>query len=155
MISRRARFALHGLIFLAKVGSNRPLRFRLVMDYLRSWSHDLALSSGYVAKIFQDLARAGLVRSMPGRHGGYLLARDPGGITMDQVLFAIDGPPSEECCVLAVGTCDLKDRCGVSGVLDEARQAYLAVLRREDLASLSRRLALPEDVAKSLQKLDS
>jgi len=69
MVSSRARFALHGLAFLAGLPAGESASFSQVFTYLRSWSERLVLSKGYVSKIFQDLSRAGLVRAVPGRSG--------------------------------------------------------------------------------------
>ena len=143
MISRRARYALHGLSFLAKVGDRRPVPFSRIEEYLKTWSHELSLSAGYVAKIFQDLSRAGLVRSVPGRKGGYILGRAAAEISVKDVLRAIDGVGDESCCFLSVGECTLQHGCRLSQVLDQARGAFFRVLEKENLATLARKMALP------------
>jgi Rrf2 family protein len=45
-----------------------------------------------LAKVVQDLARAGVVRTQRGQRGGVTLARDAGRITVLQVIEAIEGP---------------------------------------------------------------
>jgi Rrf2 family protein len=45
----------------------------------------------YLAKSLQALSRAGLVTSMPGRTGGYRLARPADQITMLDVVWAVEG----------------------------------------------------------------
>jgi Rrf2 family protein len=45
-----------------------------------------------LAKVVQDLARAGLVRTMRGRQGGVVLARTAGDITVRDVYEAMEGP---------------------------------------------------------------
>ena len=45
-----------------------------------------------LAKVVQDLARAGLVRTMRGRQGGVVLARSAGDITVRDVYEAMEGP---------------------------------------------------------------
>jgi Rrf2 family protein len=47
------------------------------------------LPASYTAKILGQLARAGLLRSDRGRHGGYTLARAPESITLLEVLQAV------------------------------------------------------------------
>ena len=147
MVSRRARFAIHGLLYLAKKGDGQPISFRQILDYLKSWSLELSLSSGYVAKIFQDLSRAGLVRSIPGRKGGYLLARAPEHVHLIEVLNTLDGIAPPDCCFLSVGECTLQDHCGLSKVLEKARTAFYAVLEGENLLTLSGKMALPPEHA--------
>ena len=47
-----------------------------------------------LAKIFQQLARAGLVVGSRGTHGGYALARPAGELTVLDVILAFESPPS-------------------------------------------------------------
>ena len=147
MVSRRTRFAIHGLLYLTKMASGQPISFRQILTYLKSWSLELSLSSGYVAKIFQDLSRAGLVRSIPGRKGGYVLARPPENIFLLEILATLDGVAPPDCCFLSVGECQMQNHCGISGVLDKARQAFNSVLEGESLGTLAGKMALPATVA--------
>lgn len=48
--------------------------------------------SAYLAKQMQALARADVVQSVPGRNGGYKLARAATEITLLDVVMAVDGP---------------------------------------------------------------
>lgn len=143
MISSRARFALHGLAYLAKSDSAEPMPFPRLFEYLTSWSDRLPLSRGYVGKIFQDLAKAGLVRSVPGRSGGYRLARPPSEVTALDVVRAVDGLPLEDGCLLAEGTCGVTGSCGIVKVLDSAQEAFLRVLREETLEGMARKMPWP------------
>ena len=52
--------------------------------------HDV--SSSYLAKQLQALARAGLIHSVQGKSGGYVLTRAPESITLLDVVRAVDGP---------------------------------------------------------------
>jgi Rrf2 family protein len=49
------------------------------------------LTVAYVAKIVGRLRRAGLVKSVLGRSGGYTLTREPGRITVAEVLNPLGG----------------------------------------------------------------
>ena len=46
----------------------------------------------FLVHILLQLKRAGIVRSVRGAHGGYLLARPPEDITLLDIVQAIDGP---------------------------------------------------------------
>lgn len=50
----------------------------------------------YLLKIMKDLARANILNSKRGPHGGYALARTPGKINLLQVIEAVEGPISEK-----------------------------------------------------------
>jgi len=54
-------------------------------------ARDEGLTVAYVAKIVRLLRRAGLVKSVLGRSGGYTLSREPGQITVAEVLNALGG----------------------------------------------------------------
>jgi Rrf2 family protein len=45
-----------------------------------------------LSKVVQELARAGLVRTLRGRQGGVVLARPPGEISVRDVYEAVEGP---------------------------------------------------------------
>ena len=46
----------------------------------------------FLENILLELKRAGLVRSVRGQAGGFRLARPPGGITLAEIIRALDGP---------------------------------------------------------------
>ncbi len=58
---------------------------------LKAIAERQGLSEHYLEQLFAPLRRAGLVRSVRGAQGGYLLARDAGEITVGDVLRALEG----------------------------------------------------------------
>lgn len=50
------------------------------------------IGEAYLSKIFSKLQKAGIVRSVPGVKGGYVLARAAGDITFWDIIEAIEGP---------------------------------------------------------------
>jgi Rrf2 family protein len=53
---------------------------------------DLGMPRKYLPQILLELKSRGIVRSVRGMAGGYLLARPPAEITLGEVLRAVDGP---------------------------------------------------------------
>ena len=49
----------------------------------------------YLVHILLQLKRAGIVRSVRGAQGGYILAKAPGEVTLHDIVTAIDGPVLE------------------------------------------------------------
>jgi Rrf2 family protein len=143
MISTRARFAIHGLTFLAKGRPGEQASFTRLFEALKSWSDRLVLSKSYVSKIFQDLSRAGLVLAIPGRKGGYRLSRDPREISLLDVVEILDGGERGNCCLLADGRCSVQEACGVVSAIEKAEDAFRAVLRTTTLADTARGMPLP------------
>jgi Rrf2 family transcriptional regulator, iron-sulfur cluster assembly transcription factor len=65
----------------------------------------------FVAKIFQDLVRKGLLVSAKGRGGGFALARKPKDISLYEIVEAVDGTASLNACVVGMARCDDKQPC--------------------------------------------
>jgi Rrf2 family protein len=76
--------AIHYIAFHQHVGVANAKRI----------AEDLGIPSELLAKILQRLAKRRLIRSVNGPKGGYVLARQPGKITVGEVLRAIEGPLS-------------------------------------------------------------
>ncbi len=49
------------------------------------------VSPNYLTQILNELRTAGIVESRRGKHGGYLLARDPAAVTLLDVVMAVEG----------------------------------------------------------------
>ena len=94
--------------------------------------HDIAeqqdVPESYLAKLFQDLNKAGLVRSHRGAKGGFSLARPASEITLRQVIEALQGPISLNRCLDIRDVCPHQDQCAVSLVLREAQEQLLQTL---------------------------
>jgi Rrf2 family cysteine metabolism transcriptional repressor len=99
-ISTRGRYALRAMVDLALHADGEPA---LRQD----------ISADYVAQLFRPLHKAGLVESVKGPGGGYLLARDAADITAGDVVRAVEGPAAVVHCVLEDDdpTCNRVDRC--------------------------------------------
>jgi len=140
MISKRARYALHGVSFLASHSPADIVPFARILKYLRDYSSGLTLSPGYISKIFQDLSRAGIVQASVGRKGGYSLARDSHTVRAVDIVGAVDGLPVEQCCLLSVGGCDRQETCGVNSLIRRAQETFYDFLAGETAASLAEKM---------------
>lgn len=65
----------------------------------------------FVAKIFQDLVRHGMLTSAKGRGGGFALAHRPEKITLFDIVRAVDGVASLDQCVVGMDRCDDRQPC--------------------------------------------
>jgi Rrf2 family cysteine metabolism transcriptional repressor len=57
------------------------------------------ISIQYLEQLFGELRRSGLVRSVRGARGGYLLTRPPEEITVGDVVRVLEGPVSPVGCI--------------------------------------------------------
>lgn len=85
-ISTRARYAVEAIATLARADRNgAPIS-------LASLSESQELPLTYLEQIFARLRKAGIVRSVRGPGGGYLLARAPSELTIGEIFVAVDEP---------------------------------------------------------------
>lgn len=85
-ISSRCEYACRALLELATTAAGQQPTPSLVIAERRQ------IPEKYLVHILLQLKRAGLVRSLRGAQGGYVLARDAGEITLLDIVEAIDGP---------------------------------------------------------------
>jgi Rrf2 family protein len=104
--------------------------------------------AAYLAKALQSLSRAGIVESVPGRHGGYRLARPPAEITLLDVVEAVEGRDSSFRCteIRKRGPARVSARlyapvCAIAEAMYRADEAWRAELRRTTVADLLQKLA--------------
>ncbi|WP_329458993.1 RrF2 family transcriptional regulator [Streptomyces sp. NBC_01497] len=105
--------------------------------------HDV--SGTYLAKQLQALSRAGLVGSVQGKAGGYVLTRAPELITVLDVVVALDGPRPAFVCTeirqrgpLATPREDCTRPCAIARAMAGADAAWRAALRGTSVADLAR-----------------
>jgi len=97
-ITEAANLALHSLAYLANHQADWPIS-------TANAAKPFQASEAHLNKVFQRLNKAGLVGSVRGPRGGFVLARDPGEITLLEIFEAIDGPMPKETCLLGRHTC--------------------------------------------------
>lgn len=120
-MTRGADYGARGVIYLAK---RPPDTVALVGDIASA--EDLPAS--YLAKIFQDLVKEGILRSHRGAKGGFALERPAEEITLLEVIEAIDGPINLCPCLVSSQGCEKIDTCSLRPVVAEAQEQMLAVL---------------------------
>jgi Rrf2 family transcriptional regulator, nitric oxide-sensitive transcriptional repressor len=95
------------------------------------------ISRNHLMKIAQTLAQAGFIESLRGRGGGLRLGRTAESINLGAVVRETeDGFALVECFDREHNTCLIASACGLRGPLEEALQAFLAVLDRYSLDDL-------------------
>lgn len=82
MISQSVEYALRAMSHLASL--------RGVAATCEVISRATRVPKDYLSKIMRDLVRADLVRSFRGPNGGFILSRDPGAISVLDVVNAVD-----------------------------------------------------------------
>lgn len=84
-ISTKGRYGLTLMIELARNYGSGPMS-------LKSIAEQKDLSNHYLEQLATPLRNAGLIRSVRGPYGGYVLAKDPIEITTGDVIRVLEGP---------------------------------------------------------------
>ena len=82
-LNTRGRYAVMAMADLARHGADGSLSLAGIAERQH-------LSASYLEQIFLQLRRAGLVDSVRGRTGGYRLSRSADGITVADVMCAVE-----------------------------------------------------------------
>jgi Rrf2 family protein len=101
------------------------------------------LSDHYLEQLFAMLKKAGLVKSMRGAQGGYVLAREPSEINVGDIIRALEGPIAPVYCVSEEnpGVCDEADYCITRTVWERVRDGLAELLDSISLADMCREAA--------------
>jgi Rrf2 family transcriptional regulator, iron-sulfur cluster assembly transcription factor len=82
-LNTRGRYAVMALADLAKYGADGSLPLPAIAERQQ-------ISLAYLEQLFLKLRRAGLVESVRGRLGGYRLGRPAAGITVAEIMAAVE-----------------------------------------------------------------
>jgi Rrf2 family protein len=83
-VSAKTDYAVRALLELAVAGDGPVKGERLAQTQ--------GIPLKFLENILTDLRHAGIVRAQRGAEGGYWLAREPGEVTLGEVIRAVDGP---------------------------------------------------------------
>jgi Rrf2 family iron-sulfur cluster assembly transcriptional regulator len=84
-LSTQADYAVRAVYELARLAPG-------TLVHTRTIAAAQGIPEGYLAKVIQELVRAGVVRTFRGKQGGVLLARPASEISVREVCEAIEGP---------------------------------------------------------------
>jgi Rrf2 family protein len=99
------------------------------------------LPAHFLSKIFQKLARAGLLVGGRGRGHGYVLARPTTEISLREILEAVEGEESLNGCLLWQGYCGDANPCPLHHRLREVHERIRALMDEVTLAEYLDRAA--------------
>jgi len=102
-LSTKGRYGVRAMFDLVLHQGDGPIP-------LRSIAERQDISEHYLEQLIAVLRKAGIVNSVRGAHGGYLLARDPQEITIGDIIRSLEGPIAPADCVSE----EVKDECGNS-----------------------------------------
>jgi Rrf2 family protein len=129
-LTRKGEYAVRGIVYLA----TRPLDQVCLLSEIAS---AVDVPQTFLAKIFQQFSKIGLVRSYRGTGGGFVLGRSPENISLLEVVEAVEGPIAPNRCVIGEGQCDRVAGCNVHPVWINVQQQTRAILANVSLLELA------------------
>lgn len=121
--------------------------YELAMHYgegavsLKSVAQSQGLSENYLEQLMVPLRRAGLVKSIRGAQGGYMLGKEPKNITIGSIITTVEGPIAVVDCLLADAAaenqlCDKACACVTRGIWEKVCDSISSVLENITLQTL-------------------
>lgn len=95
------------------------------------------ISVKYLAQIFPALRTAGLVRSIRGPRGGYILARTPSDIHLSDIVHALEGSLAPVECLDAPDLCERSGVCATRDIWKALEDRMEDVLQSTTLSDLA------------------
>jgi len=130
-ITRAGEYGVLGLMHLAR----RYPGQRAMIDQM---SRQERIPKSFLAKIFQNLAKAGLVSSIRGSRGGFALVKNPADISVLEIIEAVEGRIVFQRCKQAKPDCEHVGGCALCGLFERAQDGVKDALTRTSLRDLIR-----------------
>jgi len=121
-------YAMRLLMYVAQ----RPDRLCTIAEVARAYD----ISEAHLMKVTHQLGLAGWIETVRGKGGGMRLAHRPEDINVGAVVRRMESDFQITECFGAANRCSLTGTCGLTGVLNEALQAFLERLDAHTLADV-------------------
>ncbi|MEN3186057.1 MAG: Rrf2 family transcriptional regulator [Atribacterota bacterium] len=129
-VSTRLRYGLRLLLDLALHAENEPIPLKDVAERQQVSLH-------YLRQLTLPLEASGLIRSMRGNRGGYVLGRSPDKISLLEVAQVLEGPLYLTECVNDASCCSQFPICRTRRVWVELSSAIKKILAQKSLQDLT------------------
>lgn len=126
-VTRQADLAIRALVTLGDVGHS--LSARRLAELLDA-------TPGFMSQVMNPMVKAGWVASVPGRAGGYELARPLAELNVLEVVELADGPTDDGRCIVAGVPCTSHEPCPLHPAWAPARAVLIENLRARSLDTI-------------------
>ncbi len=131
MISKKTKYAIHALVYLARHKSEGP---KLISEIAES-QH---IPKKFLEAILLDMRNAGLLNSRKGRGGGYYLIKKPEEVNLAEIVRMFEGAIALLPCVThryyeRCAECTDEETCGVRDIFMHIRQETVNILKNSTL----------------------
>lgn len=135
MLSKKTKYGLKALSYIAKKGDDAPV---LISEIATEEN----ISKKFLEAILLQLKNNGLLGSKKGKGGGYYLIKSPRDIKVAALIRILEGPIAMLPCVSLnfyekCDDCPDETQCGLHHIMLEVRDNMLAVLENKTLEDLT------------------
>ena len=110
MFSVTVKYAIRACVFLFQ--NYNAGRYSGVKEICKN----AGTPTSYTSKILHILVKEGIVKSVKGHHGGYILAIPPEEISIKSLVIALEGPAMFTNCLLTTDGCQHEEPCALHHV---------------------------------------
>ncbi len=130
-ISTKGEYGLRAMFDLAQRYGEGPIS-------LKSVAERQEVSEHYLEQLIANLRKAGLVKSVRGAQGGYVLSREPENITVGDIIRVLEGPIAPVDCVNEEDPefCGRAESCVTKGIWEKVRDCISNILDSISLADM-------------------
>jgi Rrf2 family transcriptional regulator, iron-sulfur cluster assembly transcription factor len=129
--TRAEEYGIMGVMYLAEQDKSRIVPLSEIAEAQE-------VPEKFLAKIFQNLTKSGLVRSHRGVRGGFTLGKTADGISLREIAETIQGPYHLIKCLHDKECCEKYKSCPIRVVLEEAERHLLEVFNKYTVDDLLR-----------------
>lgn len=128
-VSTKGRYGLRVALELALRYGGPPVPVREIAE-------NQGISEKYMEHLISVLKNVGLVKSVRGARGGYILSMPPSKITLLDIIKPLEGELSPVECVDNPGVCDRSSTCVVRDIWRKVKEGVEEALRSITLQDL-------------------
>lgn len=136
MLSKKTKYGIKALTYLAKSDQNQPIAIAEI-------SEKENIPRKFLEAILVTLKNAEILASKKGKNGGYFLLKNASEIHMSQVMRLLNGPIAMVPCVSLnyykkCDDCSDEETCGVNRLMLQVRDSALKILEKRTLDDVVR-----------------
>ncbi len=146
-LSTKGQYGVRAMYEIARAGSVGPVTIRQISERQN-------VSVSYLEQILNTLRKSGIIQSVKGPGGGYMLARVPEKISIGEILRELEGPVAITSCLDPSEGCIRVDSCVTHLLwksLGENIEQFLNSMSLKDLLAGGQPMTLPKMPGKGRQ----
>ena len=128
-LSTRTRYGMRAVLELAENYGKGPIQLKIIAQHQE-------ISAKYLEQLMTILKSAGIVNSVRGSKGGYVLVKAPEQIKLIDIFHCLEGPLVTVDCIENESYCTRTNDCVARQIWAEVQKAIMGVLQSITLQNL-------------------